>query len=419
MLVTNKTSEIQENTNSKLETYLLMFIIFDIVFLPESPIYSLPFSLIVLVLYNLKNKKMNFMNGDRLKVFFLFSLLLSTVLSFISKESFVLIDNTVTTALVNVQKEDLKRLIYFLVGIGIYTTVYSLQRKNNVVANKSIKRLLLLICSFYFLFELLFIVDVNLFYQVKNLFFNSNVDMTSNAVLESSGYLTRFNFILLDPNNAFYYILMISIFLKENFKLSFSQEFFLSILILFSLFTTKSLGGAYSVLIYLILSRIFNIKKKIDIRKFFLVLTLLLLVVLFVLIDLNFNQFLLNSVLDSTTVQRWSSNSMSGRSEIYTEILGKFPPFIGNGYTLIMEGKYVTPHSDHLRFLYGYGIISYLLLAAISFKKKYLSNEYLFVIPACIAFSINSLIDEKRLFFTFLILISLVNSKKDRKYIDK
>jgi len=309
-------------------------------------------------------------------------LIVSTLFSFISKEPVALIDNGVSSFFVNVQKEDVRRLIYLLVGFMLYKSVYNTYYKYNLNTNLRIKRILLFVCFSFVLFGLIFSVDISLFYLIKGVFFNADVNMATNAVLKNAGYLSRFNFILLDPNNACYFILIIVIFLLENYKLKSAQKTSLWIVMLLSLFLTKSLGGAYALSAYILFKSAFVLSKRINIKK------------LIVSYGLVLGSFLI------IVIDGYTSNII-----------------IGNGYTLLINGTYVTPHSDHLRFLYSYGIISYLSLIIMVFNRRFISRNYLFVIPALIAFSINSLIDEPRLLYTFVILLAITNSQKKHEVV--
>ena len=80
-------------------------------------------------------------------------------------------------------------------------------------------------------------------------------------------------------------------------------------------------------------------------------------------------------------------------------------PF-GRGYTLFIDQSPIRPHSDHIRIFYSYGLICYILVIYLFFKNIF-NVKFLFIIPAFIAFSINSLIDEQKLFALFLIILAI------------
>jgi hypothetical protein len=78
---------------------------------------------------------------------------------------------------------------------------------------------------------------------------------------------------------------------------------------------------------------------------------------------------------------------------------------LGRGYSLFQDGDSFRPHSDHLRLLYSYGVIAYLATIYLLFRR--LSSAPLLVLPALIAFSINSLIDDNKLMGLFLSLLAI------------
>lgn len=400
---------------TKFEVILLIFIILDLSSFPVSPLYSLPFSILAILYFSLRFLRSKTFNRPFILMTLVSTLVLSTLFSFLGKESLAFLNNNITTSYIGVQKEDLRRLIYFLISLAIYKSVYSLNLKHNLLAYKSIKYTLMIVIGLFLLFGVIFLMDMSFFYSIKNIFFNSDVDLSNNLILLNSGYLNRFNFILLDPNNAAYFALMIIFFIKENFRLNKFENCFFIIVMFSTVILTKSSGGVYSLLIYLLINFVVAFKPKVKLKSLILwYLTIIIFTLIFV-IDIYSNNYILNFIFNSSTFQRLSSNSLGGRSEIYMSILNTLPPIFGNGYTFIKNGEYVLPHSDHLRFLYSYGIVSYISLILLFINKRYFSLKYLFLIPAFIAFSINSLIDETRLLYTFIILLSLANSSVNRE----
>jgi len=395
----------------------LPIIILDIAILPVSSFFSLPISMFIVGYYTLLYHRKRVFDNQIAIFIFIICLITSTFLSILFKDNTTYISNIVSNASINVQKEDIKRLIYLLLSICVYRVVAVHYRQYEVQLNNIIKITLIIICLVFLIMGVIFLVDVSFFYQLKGIFFNSDVNMTSNEVLINAGYIKRYNFIFLDPNNACYFILIIIIFLYENYNLKLRTKSILWITAISALFLTQSLGGVFSLLIYIIAKNIKAVRGKISAKYIMKVFIICVLFLLFVLINkLDSNQ-MLNMLFQSTPVQRWNNNSMDGRIDIYLFLLNDIPPLIGNGYTLVRDGYYFYPHSDHLRILYSYGIIAYITLLIMILKRKYFSNNYLFLIPAFIAFSINSLIDEPRLLYTFIILFAIANTKnKYSKY---
>jgi hypothetical protein len=93
---------------------------------------------------------------------------------------------------------------------------------------------------------------------------------------------------------------------------------------------------------------------------------------------------------------------------IWTRVLNEQTLYpLGVGYSAVLG-----PHSDHLRFLFSYGPIAYLAFLAFAFRNIF-QRGYLFLIPAFIAFSLNSMIDEQKLFAVTLIFLALARNRDE------
>jgi hypothetical protein len=100
------------------------------------------------------------------------------------------------------------------------------------------------------------------------------------------------------------------------------------------------------------------------------------------------------------------------RLRIYYRALTNFYPSIfGQGYTLLLEDSFFKPHSDHLRLIYSYGLVAYICVL-IFFFKNILKSNFIFLVPAFYAFSINTLIDEQKLLVIFLIFLAITEKTK-------
>lgn len=413
-----------DNSKVKPNNYLfaLPFLLLDIILFPVSSFYSLPYSIIAVIFFLFKYLKKQVLEKTNIKItaiIFILCIITSTLFSLFFKEKYTIIKDYIGNGYIgiNVLKEDIKRSIYLLVGLAIYRISALLYQDYKDKLDKHITRILLAVCWTFSIMSIIFIINIDLFYHIKGIFFTVDVNMLNYKILNNAGYLKRFNFILLDPNNATYYILSIAMFLLENASIKRSTRIAIWLMMVYSVLITMSLGGAYVLLIYIIIKIITTMfRTKYKFNKVTVMLTTLtfLLIALFLLLDQFVGNGLVNKFIEliSPTLDRWSINSMSGRTERFKYLLlESLPPLIGNGYVIIREGAYFLPHSDHLRFLYSYGIISYTALLALIIRRRTFSHQYLFMIPIFTAFSINSLIDETRLMFTFIILFAIVNSK--------
>ena len=80
---------------------------------------------------------------------------------------------------------------------------------------------------------------------------------------------------------------------------------------------------------------------------------------------------------------------------------------IGIGYEITMNGLLFRPHSDLIRWNFSYGLLSLPFLIILMLPR---SGGILIFIVALIPFLVNSLIDDYRLFATYLILYPLAQS---------
>jgi len=190
-------------------------------------------------------------------------------------------------------------------------------------------------------------------------------------------------------------------------------------------FATQSTGGIVVTLVIVLIclySRAKQLGKQTKVHPLTIVtfFSVAILLCVLAIIDANHNMSLFSSLLQSqnSVLQRWQANSMDGRFERYLFTVKNFSPhLIGCGYTLIHNGIVIFPHSDHLRFLYAYGAVPYICLLKMIGSNVKLKIEYIFMIPALIAFTINSVIDEPRFMYTFAVLfaISMVSIQKDEQ----
>jgi hypothetical protein len=106
--------------------------------------------------------------------------------------------------------------------------------------------------------------------------------------------------------------------------------------------------------------------------------------------------------------------STANRIGYYTWLTSNLVPLpLGRGYHLLNdEGVEVPPHSDALRMIYSYGIIAFVVLVLLLFRDI---RHASFAIPALFAFSVNSLIDEQKLFGIFLSLLAIARVETARR----
>lgn len=372
-------------------TVIPYIVIIDLLFIPYFPMLVMPYSLpLVLFSLLLLIDKVEKDLSVKIFLFIFITVLLSTLLSvFINTPPQYIVDNV-------------KRALQFLTTFA-YFYYFKVVFKNT----KLNFRLVFFIFSLYILFLLLlFVYDPITYVNFKNFIY----PLTSKDMGDFLFYL-RFDYMFSDPNTAGYFITLALFFALVKLKYNLIQKTIIIIVIILTTISVKSVGVSIGVLIFIIFYVFLiakNIVNKANIRKFLLS-GVLLLTIIFLLISFNIEKeeialayqgYLERMELaESNTDSRW---------QIYSNVINKFyPSILGKGYTLLDEGRFIKPHNDHLRIIYSYGVITYILVLLLFFKKMF-SRDITIIIPAFIAFSINSLIDEQKLLALFLIILSYI-----------
>lgn len=377
--------------------YLLLkiisyFIFIDLLFFPYIHFFTIPFSLplvLLSLLFLVKLKKEN--NHLNIIVLIYITVLISTFISVnlgIPSEFIV---------------ENLKRALQFLTTFAYFLFFFYVFREVNL----NLKPILISFLLYLLVLLGIFIYQPNLYLKLKNIIYPQ-------AATELGEFLffLRFDYMFQDPNTAGYFILLVVFFalLKVNFNF-FVKSLFV-VLALLTVITTKSVGASLSLFIFLTAIFLLQFKKKrndkVSIRKF-LFICLFISIISVTALNLYYNgsqnstSFILEDYLDRLEM---SGENNESRIVKYLSLTQEFYPFIfGSGYTLIGEGVPIKPHNDHLRIIYSYGIICYILTIYLFFRKVFTFNSIL-LIPAFIAFSVNTLIDEQKLFALFLIILA-------------
>lgn len=406
----------------KINQYILPIMALDIIIGPASFFYSLPITTFIFIFYSIIWFK-NFTFIKNIVVYiFIASIITSTLLSLLFKEGTIYTAyNFLSYSYINTHVEDVKRCLYLLLGIVIYMVMRISIEKYEANVKRRINIILAFTCLLFLGGSVLFYTNLDLFYNVKNVFFSVDVNVLDSVDLIRSDYIQRYGFILLDPNNAGYFILMISIYLIENGSLKYYFKPIIWVTALVAPFLTMSFGTLCSLTIYLIIKILRQLMNLINVKinKNFLIIYSICSVVLITIIILVivYDEQILSFAYNIQAIERWLDKSTdSSRLDKYIYMFkDSFPQPIGMGYTIIREGADFRPHSDHLRFLYSFGFISYISIWVLLIRRRLFDNKCLFLIPALMAFSINSLIDETRLFYTFLILLAIIDAKSMRQ----
>lgn len=409
----------------KLYSAIIWIILLDLMCLPVIPVIHLPISvlyLFVICLLGIYHFNYKEVPQHRLLTFFLFSIILSTALSFFIKPNTAVVQNGVISTVISVHSSDIKRAVYLLFAIFIFVIVYTCSLKiDRKKLNRIISKCLSITLAMSFLLLILSVFNHTAYLQFRNMIFGTSVDLSGDEALSSAGYYSRYLYILLDPNNACYFIQMIAAFQIGFIKAQGVHRWTAMIALIVIPFATQSTGGiiaTFFILFYLLYS---VLRTGRILRSSLIVISVFAAILVFVaVLDMFLNLQIFSSIFgsQSAVLDRWRANSMSGRTERYLYMIKNFFPYpIGSGYTLLNGDRVVSPHSDHIRMIYAYGLIPYFLLMKMILSKIKIDLSYIYFIPAFIAFSINSIMDEQRFMYMFAVLfaVSLASMFRDKK----
>lgn len=221
----------------------------------------------------------------------------------------------------------------------------------------------------------------------------------------------RFAYLFSDPNTAIYFLLIAvaPLLMQAEKKITILLIlFFISV----PLFLCQSRGGMISFVLMAIAANTSATTRSIfSPRRWFIVLMIVFVAYAVFLIfkrvaesnfivDLAYSRLFLDS--DDEYGYGYGYVTAGGRDDIWNSILLTYQMLpLGRGYKFDEFG----PHSDFLRVIYSYGFI------ALPFLIWFLFNKILrlpqLVIPAVIAFTVNTLIDEQKLLALYLSLLAV------------
>lgn len=380
-----------------------MLIFIDLLLLPNFPFFIMPLSLPVVV-WMIFSRKIKIVKDKELLVYILLGLLVvfSVILSFFqinlnTSEMTIFIDNV-------------KRAGQLLTSFLYYFII----KNSSIKSEINLKIIMMIFISIYILLGIVSFVNIALYFRILELL-GINNPFVSDWFLIQRVELFRYSYIWIDPNNAAYAFQMVVFYMLLNEKLNQFEKFYIYASLVLSLILSMSTGALLSASVFFSLYFVIIIRNifisRIVSRKFFL--KALFIIAGFVLIGVTYSIFDGEiASLFSYSIDRMLNNTGDGRLRIYLFIFNYgFPNLIGEGFTLVRDGMIFKPHSDHLRFMYSYGLIAHFLSLWFFFRHIFFSTKYLFIIPGFISYSINSLIDEQKILLILLSLIAYARCK--------
>jgi hypothetical protein len=227
----------------------------------------------------------------------------------------------------------------------------------------------------------------------------------------------RFSYQFTDPNTAAYFLLLAAAPLLLIKRSNFSLAVLASVLVL-TTFVTQS-KGAFLALAGMLFFTLYPpgsfLQSMVSLRRIALIL---------VLVVAGSMAFIwLSSVFDSNPLLRLAYERLfdsdnrfgtgSSRFEAWMTFLNNFTamPF-GRGFALLIDGSLMRPHSDLVRLVFSYGFVAAIPVLIWFFGR--LKSWPVLLLPAMMAFFINSLIDEQKLLGLFLALLAIQIGNEER-----
>ncbi len=389
--------------------FIITFIFIDLLLFPNFPLFIMPLSLPV-VAWMIGLKKIRVAKDKEFIVYLLLGILVlaSVLLSFLQTSS--------NFGGMNVWMENIKRGFQLLTSFLYYFII----KNSSIKSQINLKKIMMIFVATYSLLGVISYLDIALYFRILELL-GINNPFVSDWFLRQRIELFRYAYIWIDPNNAAYAFQMVIFYMLLNEKLKSVEKLYLYFSLILSLVLSMSTGALLSASIFFALYFMIKLKNstriKTSYRKIFsgalaIVSGLVIIGSIFLISGESLN------FISSYSFERMLDNTGGGRLGKYTFMFkDKFPNLIGEGYILIREGNFFRPHSDHLRFVYSYGLVAYFISLWFLFRHAIYSSKYLFVIPGFMAYSINSLIDEQKILLVLLSLIAYVKYKsKQEKY---
>ncbi len=371
------------------------FVSIDLLFLPYFQYIIIPYSLPVILMALAMDERIFLPRNSKRMLGTISALVLLSVLF-----SLVLPNSS------NHAVENIKRMFQFVMSFAYFLYFYNLARRFGLhVINVKIYFVFLL---YYFALTALFFIDPSATYEfISDLYGRLVTDQ--GTVLEQS----RFAYLFTDPNSAAYFLLIATMPLFQLLKTKLNKLVTL-ILLLLCLLISRSRGAMLALFICGAMSLVpWSIfYERISLLRFnkFLFATLLIFLVLvlsnFVIEDSIFG----NGGIVGGSIERLSDKDAYAeggyRFKIWSMYASQLIPLpLGRGYMFDVDNSNFYPHSDFLRLTYSYGFI--VALGTVYFCFRHIFKIPLLVIPAIIAFSINSLIDEQKIFALFLCFLGM------------
>jgi hypothetical protein len=398
-IVQPNVADIRLDGNIALAKFIGYFVLVDLLFLPYFQIVILPFSLPVLCLSILVLNTT--VKNDNYVVFFLILMsaaVLSATTAFVAAGS---LDHVT---------ENFKRVIQLFTSFLYFFYFRWLAARVPL----KISPIIVVFIVWFGCLAVAFLLRPDTTGEIIRSIYGRLV--TSEESLEAH---LRFAYVFTDPNTAAYFLLIAgSILLME--RRSFLTATLLVTALVVLTFLTQS-RGAMIALALMVIATIYPPRRFVrSLRSTKKAVALFLIALGFIIVFLYLKPIAEQSTgLAELAYKRFFDSpeqySTGGsRFEIWKRFATNLLPLpFGRGYLLAVEGGVQGTHSDFFRIIYSYGIVA--VIPAIMFFFSRIVSFTVLIIPALMAFFINSLIDEQKLLGLFLSLLAICIGSEERQ----
>lgn len=375
-------------SREKVANYFFIFMLFDILFLPNF-IMSTPISLFIYLIG--VNYFFRFERNTALVYFCFLLVLFSSVFFGVISSGYDFVDNV-------------KRA--FQLSLILSLVFFDYRLINYIGIQRRVSLLVFLFIVYLLILYLLFVFSNGLYSDYMALVYPESIGM-----LDVNFMTVRFSYRFTDPNSLAYFLVLIFVFIL-SLSMSMKRKCFYSFIVFLLVVSTQSRGGITGFAIVFITHLFFVDKIKLSLRYVlyslnFLFCSILVFYFLYDYVELYYSslqarreiEVAMGSAVGGTRLENWFY--LFSNLNLY--------PF-GVGYNLYKENDIFRPHSDFIRLNLSYGFFSIFLFFALfnNFSRRFYSLWAAFLIP----FLINTIIDDYRIFGVFILIYIFLENKQ-------
>ena len=356
-----------------------MFTLVDIFFAPYVFFLATTYSQFFVFIWFINKDKSVFQKKE-VQIYYgiLFFIALSVIISF-----FTIPDGSVGEFVV----ENIKRGLNIGMAITYYFFFIYMLKSNQI----KIEKWLFAFIVYVSIWGALYYLNMNAFMSLKR-FFNPRDSFLS--FLNLKHYFLRFNFIWTDPNNIGYALVGIVAFLIISKKTNNIILVLSVLLLLFNLLIIMSAGSIIIALLIIPTAFLVRVKNRFNAKSLILIVLSLFAIVYIVI---NFSDQFTESYIGIRSIERLNEKGETDDTRLmkYGQIYRSKNIFLylfaGEGNSLFVKGKKFAPHSVHLMFIFGYGLICYYLYMYLIFRKtrNQAWTDFIFIGPFFICLTLN------------------------------